>query len=49
VEAYARSSADWWGISGLAAALLAVPASIVTLVIVSLLAPAPRRTAETAP
>ena len=49
LEAYARSSADWWGISGLAAALLAVPASIVTLVVVSVLTPAGRRGAETAP
>jgi hypothetical protein len=49
LEAYARSSADWWGISGLAAALLAVPAGVVTLVVVSLLVPGGRRGAETAP
>jgi cation/acetate symporter len=49
LEAYARSSADWWGISGLAAALLAVPAGIVTLIVASLLVPAGRHGAETAP
>jgi cation/acetate symporter len=49
LEAYARSSADWWGISGLAAALLAVPAGVVTLVVVSLLLPGSRRAVETAP
>jgi cation/acetate symporter len=49
LETYARSSADWWGISGLAAALLAVPAGVVTLIVVSLLLPGSRRAAETAP
>jgi cation/acetate symporter len=49
LEDYARASADWWGIGGLAAALLAVPASVVTLIVASLLLPRARSEAETAP
>jgi Na+(H+)/acetate symporter ActP len=49
LEGYARASADWWGISGLAAALVAVPVSVVTLIVASLMLPAGRRTVETAP
>lgn len=48
LDAHARSSADWWGISSLAAALLALPAGIAALVVVSLVTPPPRGT-ETAP
>jgi cation/acetate symporter len=49
LEQYARTSADWWGISGLATALLAVPVSVVTLIVASLLLPRWRSEAETAP
>lgn len=48
LDAHARSVADWWGISRLAAALLALPVGIVTLVVVSLVTPPPRGT-ETTP
>jgi Na+(H+)/acetate symporter ActP len=47
LEAHARSLAGWWGIDKLGAALIAVPAGIVTLLLVSLVVP--RRVADTAP
>jgi cation/acetate symporter len=48
LEAHARSVADWWGVSHLAIALLALPAGIAALVAVSLLKPAPRAMATVA-
>ena len=47
LEAHARSLAGWWGIDKLGAALIAVPAGIVTLLLASLVMP--RRVADTAP
>jgi cation/acetate symporter len=40
LDAHARTIANWWGIKGLAAALLALPAGFATLVLVSLATPA---------
>jgi cation/acetate symporter len=40
LDVHARTIANWWGIKGLAAALLALPAGIVALVAVSLATPA---------
>ncbi len=48
LEAHARGIAPWWGIADLAIALLALPAGLLTLVVVSLLTPA-ARAAATAP
>ena len=45
LDAYARGLAPWWGIVELAIALLALPAGLLTLVVVSLLTPAPRAAA----
>ncbi len=49
LDAHARSVADWWGISNLAVALLALPAGIVALVVVSLVTRAPPRGRATTP
>ncbi len=49
LDAHARSVADWWGISNLAVALLALPAGIVALVVVSLVTRAPPRGSATTP
>ena len=48
LQAQARDNANWWGVDGLAVALLALPVGFVALVVVSLVTPAPRP-AETAP
>lgn len=48
LDTHAQTIADWWGINGLATALLALPAGVVTLVVISLVTPAPR-IPETAP
>jgi cation/acetate symporter len=48
LQAQARDNANWWGVDGLAVALLALPAGFVALVVVSLVTPAPRP-AKTAP
>ena len=45
LDAYARGIAPWWGIVEMAIALLALPAGLLTLVVVSLLTPAPRAAA----
>ena len=45
LDAHARGIAPWWGIVELAIALLALPAAFLTLVVVSLLTPAPRAAA----
>ncbi len=45
LDAHARGIAPWWGIVELAIALLALPAGLLTLVVVSLLTPAPRAAA----
>ena len=42
LDAYARGIAPWWGIVETAIALLALPAGLLTLVVVSLVTPAPR-------
>jgi cation/acetate symporter len=39
-DAHARTIANWWGIKGLAAALIALPVGFATLVLVSLVTPA---------
>ena len=50
LDAHAQTIANWWGIEGLAAALLALPVGFVALVVVSLVTPAPARAAgRTAP
>jgi cation/acetate symporter len=48
LHAQARDGADWWGINGLAVAVLALPVGFTCLVLVSLVTPRPR-SAETAP
>jgi cation/acetate symporter len=48
LQAQASDNANWWGVDGLAVALLALPVGFVALVVVSLVTPAPRP-AETAP
>ena len=48
LHAQARDGADWWGINGLAVAVLALPVGFICLVLVSLVTPRPR-SAETAP
>jgi len=48
LQAQARENANWWGVDGLAVALLALPVGFVALVVVSLITPA-LRPAETAP
>ena len=48
LHAQARDNANWWGVDGLAVALLALPVSFVALILVSLITPAPRP-ADTAP
>lgn len=48
LDAHAQTVADWWGINGLAAALLALPAGFLALILTSLVTPAPR-SAETSP
>ena len=48
LQAQARDNANWWGVDGLAVALLALPVGFVALIVVSLITPAPRP-AETAP
>jgi cation/acetate symporter len=48
LDTHARDVADWWGITGLAAALLALPAGFLALILISLVTPAPR-SAETSP
>jgi cation/acetate symporter len=48
LQTQARDNADWWGINGLAAALLALPAGFVALIVVSLITPR-QRLPETAP
>ena len=45
LDAYARGIAPWWGIVEMAIALLALPAGLLTLVVVSLVTPAPRAAA----
>jgi cation/acetate symporter len=42
LDAHARTIANWWGIKGLAAALVALPLGFATLVLVSLVTPATR-------
>jgi cation/acetate symporter len=42
LDGYARGIGPWWGVLDMAIALLAIPAGLVTLVVVSLLTPAPR-------
>jgi cation/acetate symporter len=39
LQTQARDNADWWGINGLAAALLALPAGFFVLIVVSLITP----------
>jgi cation/acetate symporter len=46
LQAQARDMANWWGIRPIAVALLAVPAGLVVMILVSLVVP--RRRAETA-
>ncbi len=48
LDAHARTVADWWGINGLAVALLALPAGFLALILMSLVTPMPR-SAETVP
>lgn len=48
LDVHAQIVADWWGINGLAVALLAVPAGFLALILMSLVTPAPR-SAETSP
>ncbi len=48
LQAQARDGADWWGINGLAVALLALPAGFIAFVLVSLATPR-QRSVETAP
>jgi hypothetical protein len=48
LQAQARDNANWWGVDGLAVALLALPVGFVALLVVSLITPAPRP-AETVP
>ena len=48
LNTHAQSVADWWGISGPATVLLALPVGFLVLVLVSLLTPV-RRRAETTP
>ena len=45
LDAYARGLAPWWGIAELAVALLALPAGLLTLVVISLFTPTPRAAA----
>ena len=45
LDDYARGIAPWWGIVQMAIALLALPAGLLTLVVVSLVTPAPRAAA----
>ncbi len=42
LQTQARDNADWWGINGLAAALLALPAGFFALIVVSLITPRQR-------
>jgi hypothetical protein len=49
LDAYARGLAPWWGIAELAVALLALPAGLLTLVVISLFTPTPPRAAATVP
>jgi cation/acetate symporter len=48
LQAQAGDNANWWGVEGLAVALLVLPVGFVALVVVSLVTPAPRPV-ETAP
>jgi len=42
LDAHAQTIADWWGIKGLAVALLALPAGFLALILVSLVTSTPR-------
>ena len=46
LQAQARDNANWWGVDGLAVALLALPVGFVALVLMSLITPAPRPGSE---
>jgi cation/acetate symporter len=48
LDTHARDVADWWGITGLAVALLALPAGFFALILMSLVTPAPHNP-ETSP
>jgi cation/acetate symporter len=48
LEQQARGAADWWGIGGLATALLALPAGFFALIVGSLLTPATRHAEKAA-